>query len=399
MKSKINKYFFKEFAHYFIVVLFSLISIVWIVQAVNFLDLIIEDGHALGIYFSYSLLSLPKIVTRLIPFCFLIAVILTILKLEKDNELIVFWTSGLNKIRIVNFILFISALVMLIQLFMANTLSPISLNLSRSILKNSSLDIFPSLIKEKQFNDTIEDVTFFVEKRSADGSFENIFIRDHGKILSDQDTKSSSIFAKFGFIQQNQSSRYLVLYNGTIQKESHNGKINFLKFDKTTLNIKDLVGKTITQPKIQEDSSLRLFLCASGYDFDSSFPTTKFTPIHLRKNLKNYLENKVIKNGHNCSVLNKDIIIELNRRFGMPLYIPILALIASFLLKSKKENRVNNYYTYIYFFIGFFILMLAEIFIRYSGMSHYKLLYYLLPVLCMPIIYLILLKNFKYENI
>ena len=83
----------------------------------------------------------------------------------------------------------------------------------------------------------------------------------------------------------------------------------------------------------------------------------------------------------------------------MPLYIPILALIASFLLKSKHENRMNNYYTYICFFIGFFILMSAEIFIRYSGMSHYKLLYYLLPVLSMPVIYLVLLKDFKYENI
>ena len=49
---------------------------------------------------------------------------------------------------------------------------------TRAILKNSSLDFFPSLIKEKQFNDTVEDVTFFVEKKSADGSFENIFIRD-----------------------------------------------------------------------------------------------------------------------------------------------------------------------------------------------------------------------------
>ena len=176
-------------------------------------------------------------------------------------------------------------------------------------------------------------------------------------------------------------------------------KINFLKFDKTTLNLKDLVGKTITQPKIQEDSSLRLFLCSSGYNFDTSFLTTKFTPIYLRKNLKNYLENKVIKNDHNCSVLNKDIVIELNRRVGMPLYIPILALIASFLLKSKKENGMNNYYTYIYFFIGFVVLILAEMFVRYSGMAHYKFLYYLFPVLSMPVIYLVLLKDFKYENI
>ena len=75
MKNKINKYFFKQFFHYFIIVLFALISIVWIVQAVNFLDLVIEDGHAFKVYFSYSLLGIPKIMTRLLPFCFLTALV------------------------------------------------------------------------------------------------------------------------------------------------------------------------------------------------------------------------------------------------------------------------------------------------------------------------------------
>ena len=224
MESKINKYFLKEFLSYFIVVLFSVISVVWIAQAVNFLDLVVEDGHAIGVYFSYSLLSIPKIVTRLIPICFLVSLGLTIIKLEKDNELIVFWTSGLSKMKVVNFIFFISVIVMLFQLIMANTISPTSLNLSRAVLKNSSLEFFPTLIREKQFNDTVEDVTFFVEKKSADGSFENIFIRDHNKILSDTNQKSSTIFAKSGFIRQNENSRHLVLYDGTIQKEKVSGK-------------------------------------------------------------------------------------------------------------------------------------------------------------------------------
>ena len=58
--------------------------------------------------FIYSLLTLSKVLTKLIPFCFLLAIILTILKLERDNELIALWTSGLNKIHIVNLIFRIS---------------------------------------------------------------------------------------------------------------------------------------------------------------------------------------------------------------------------------------------------------------------------------------------------
>jgi lipopolysaccharide export system permease protein len=395
MKSKINKYFFIEFSRYFIVVLFSVISIVWIAQAVNYLDLIIEDGHALSVYFSYSLLVLPKIVTRLIPLCFLIAVVLTILKLEKDNELIVLWTSGLNKIRIVNLIVGISILIMCIQLFLANTISPLTLNLSRSILKNSSLDFFPALIKEKQFNDVIEDVTFFVEKKSSNGTFENIFIRDHNKILNDSNTKSSSIFAKSGFIQQNETSRYLVLYNGSIQKENESGQINFLKFDKTVLNIADLSGKTITQVKIQENSSLRLLLCVVGYDYYSSLKIVEYIPNYFNS----YFKNVVLNDDHNCDAGNKDIIIELNRRFGMPLYIPTIALVASFLLTSSNKNKYTKLYKFIFFLLGFFILILAEISTRYSGEENYGILYYLAPFFLIPIIYAFLIRNFKYENV
>ena len=139
MKSKINKYFFQEFLRYFAIVLFALVSIVWIAQTVNFLDLVVDDGHAFGVFFSYSILNIPKIITKLLPFSFLTALTLTILKLEKDSELIVLWTSGLNKIKIVNLIFYISVLATFFQLLLATTIVPYSLNESRSILKESNL--------------------------------------------------------------------------------------------------------------------------------------------------------------------------------------------------------------------------------------------------------------------
>ena len=120
MKKTIYKYFFSEFVIYFTVILFALAAVVWTIQAVNYLDLVIEDGHAFTVYFFYSFLTLSKVLTKLIPFCFLLAIILTILKLERDNELIVLWTSGLNKIHIVNLIFRISLLIMLVQLFGLN---------------------------------------------------------------------------------------------------------------------------------------------------------------------------------------------------------------------------------------------------------------------------------------
>ena len=144
MKKTIYKYFFHEFTRYFVIVLFALSAVIWTIQAVNFLDLVIDDGHAFKIYIFYSFLTLPKILTKLIPFSFLLASVLTILKFEEDNELIILWTSGLNKIFIVNLLFRISLLIMLVQFIMANIATPHTLNSSRSLLKNSELQFVPS---------------------------------------------------------------------------------------------------------------------------------------------------------------------------------------------------------------------------------------------------------------
>ena len=105
LSNKIYKHFFFEFSKYFLITLLTFTAIVWTVQAVNFLDLVVEDGHALSVYLGYSLLNVPKILTKFIPLSFLISLVLTILKFENENELIILWTAGVNKIKVVNFLL------------------------------------------------------------------------------------------------------------------------------------------------------------------------------------------------------------------------------------------------------------------------------------------------------
>ena len=373
MKKTIYKYIFYEFTRYFTITLFALAAIVWSVQAVNFLDLVTEDGHAFSVYFSYSLLTLSKVLTKLIPFSFLISATLTILKLEKDNELIILWTSGLNKIFIVNHLIYISLLVMFLQLILTSAVNPTLLNESRILLKNSKLEFVSSMFKEKQFNDTVEGLTIFIEKKTDDQIYKNVFIRDEGAVLTSVGTLSSTIFAKSGYVSKDKKS--LILFDGNIQKLNTDGKINIVKFEKTFLNIAEISTKSITEPKIQETSTIRILRC---------------------------LQNKNVIL-HNCNPTKKtrmDTKIEINKRFGMPFYIPLLALICCFLLDSRRDRKIYNLNKYIYFFVGFVILVAAEISVRYSGISwNHTAMYYLIPAGVIPLLYFILIRKFKYENL
>ena len=102
VKNKIYKYIILEQIKSFFLILFSLSLIAWTVRSVNFLDLIVESGYSTKTYFTYSILNLTNIVTKFIPLSFLISLLLTIIKLERQNELIVLWTSGIGKLKIAN---------------------------------------------------------------------------------------------------------------------------------------------------------------------------------------------------------------------------------------------------------------------------------------------------------
>ena len=116
LKNKIYNYISLELLKSFLLILFSLSLIAWTVRAVNFLDLIVDSGYSPSIYFKYSLLNLTNICTKFIPLSFLLALLFTIIKLERQNELLVLWTSGVSKSKIANLFFLISLLIFVIYI-------------------------------------------------------------------------------------------------------------------------------------------------------------------------------------------------------------------------------------------------------------------------------------------
>ena len=380
LSNKIYKHFFTELSKYFFLVLFTFSIIVWAVQAVNFLDLIVEDGHGVTVYLNYSLLNIPKILTKFIPLSFLIGLFLTVLKFENESEFLILWTSGLNKIKIVNFFFKISIIVTILQLFFSSLINPEFLNKSRSLIKSSNLDYVSTMIKSQQFNDTIDGLTIYVEEKKQNGVLKNIFIRDDGSVLksldNSKDSNNITIYAKEGRIEEGEKGNYLALSNGTIQKENDKNEIISINFIKTNMQMEGLKTKSIIMPKIQETSSKTLIDCI----------------LSKNKNIQIL----------NCPKTDSkiDTLAELNRRFGMPLYIPTISLILSFLLISRSESNRKNLFKYFYFGLSFLILVTAEILVRYSGKSlFYSYLYYLIPLISVPFFYYLLFRQFYNENL
>ena len=77
----------------------------------------------------------------------------------------------------INITSFFSLVFLFAQVLLNNFIVPKSLDQAREFIRNSNIDFFPSLIKEKKFIDAVESLTIFVETKNKIYKYiNNIFI-------------------------------------------------------------------------------------------------------------------------------------------------------------------------------------------------------------------------------
>ena len=376
LKNKIYKYFFDEILKNFIIILFTFATIAWVVRAVNFLDLMVNDGYSVIIYFKYTVLNFTTIINRFIPLAFLLSLTSSIIKFERQKEFLILWTTGLNKIKIVHIFLVIGFFITLFQIILSLFLNPLLLNKSRFLLSGNDAKGVNAVLKSNDFSDSFKDLTFYIDKKTDNNELQNIFIKDSSGSLNTVvseigEKKNSTIIAERGFVINNK----LILFNGMIQTLNYDNEIKNIFYDKTELSLKNISTRTIKIPKIQETSSILLLRCVLGRNSDL----------------------KIVS----CSEdYRSEAIQALSRRLGIPLYIPLITIITSFLIIYKKEKTYNFIQKYILFLVSFLVLIFSEIFLRYTGSSLLiAYTYFIIPLSFAFLFYIYLLKKIVNEKI
>ena len=367
MKKLIFRKISNDTSYLFLGLCLSFGVIVWTLQAVNYLDFVTQDGHGFKTYLFYSLYNFPKIIHRLIPFVFFIALFLILTNYEKKNQLLIFWTHGISKINFAHRILLLSLILFIFQIIIGGFLSPLSQLKSRMTLKESNVDYFSSLIKEGKFINAVSELTIFIQKKQSDGSFVNIFIDDSSK------GATKITYANNGKIIDINNKKIFKLFNGSIINKKDD-KINVFKFDQINIDLSEYSTNTILVPKIQETSSINLFNC-------SFIKNSKYEQSGLR----------------NCDLsISKEINEEILKRFYKPIYIPIIAIICCFLIILPKNSNRYQLQLRLTFLAGFIILVFSETTLRYSSLSLSSTIIYLItPLVLFITIYTLFLTKSK----
>ena len=374
MKKIIYRKFLSDCLIFFMIALISSSVIIWVFQAVNYLDLVIDDGRNYSVYLYYSLLNFPKIVSKIFLFAFFFSFSYVIAKYELNNELLIFWNFGINKIHFINFFFVVSLVIMLIQVILTAFAVPNSQSLARSVIRISDYNFIDNFIKTKRFNASVNNLTIYSESKDTSGNFNNIYIKKNT-----DENNFQIIFAQKGGFKRNSKNPTLELYNGENTTLS-NGQLTNFSFTKSEFNLSPYTTNTILVKKTQEHKTIELIECATNLYLKNS-------------NGINNIQKKI----NNCEFRNFDnILSELYKRIAIPLYLPALMLTSLLLIINSKEKINFTRLRVVTFLIGFFIIIFSESALRFISFSMTNnLLITLIPIFSIIIFYIYFIFKLK----
>lgn len=225
-----SKYITKHLVHSTLLLTFSLTSIVWLAQALRFIDFMVNQGVPLSVFLTLTALLIPSLLQMILPPALFCSVLFVYNRLAMDSELVVMQAAGLSRWRLAMPALQTAMMVMAVTYVMAFYLQPASYRQFRdmqSFLRNNYVSI---LLQEGVFSNPVDGLTVFIRERDKD----NIY----GLLVQDSRGQEGSVtmMAEEGKLVETPKGPRFLLKNGNRQ-EVRNGRLSFLNFDHYTLDI------------------------------------------------------------------------------------------------------------------------------------------------------------------
>ena len=239
---KLNLYITKQIIIGFLLVSFSLMSIIWLSQSLRFLDLISSDGISISIFIKITSLLMPRIFSILAPISLFAAILFVYNRMLSDQELVVMKAAGISPFKLAKPAIWIGGLLILFNIWLTNYGIPLSEIAYRNLQWKIKNNISHLIFREGEFTNLQKDqnLTIFITSHEDDNTVKGILINDERN-----PQKRSTITAEKGVIVSTPTGPRILLVNGTHQEVSKNNRFSSVNFERYSLDfgLKNTTGK------------------------------------------------------------------------------------------------------------------------------------------------------------
>lgn len=334
------------------VILFGLICALWLTQSIRLIEFVIAGGASFYLFLQLLFLTLPSFLYLILPIAALISVLFVYNKMLQDNELVVLKAAGMSPSQMMAPAIAFAAILTLFSFALTIEYAPRAQKEMAMIQQTIKNDFSAFMIREGVFVDISKNLTVFVSEKSNRGELFGVLIYD-----TRQKGKPVTIFAQSGqIVELDESKGRVLIYNGSRQEyNEETGRIGTLNFAEYKIDLDQFKRKATESFKDVKEKN-----------FSDLWESIAIEEKPLRKN---------------------KMIIEMHRRFTIPLYIMGFTVLGACVLLNSSFSRRG-------FSKNIVFVMVVAMAIRFLGLMLEKLAIKN-PVL-LPLLYILPLSPIFY---
>ena len=230
---ELNRYIFKQVLYWLLVSTISMIGIVWLGQALQLIELLVNKGAAMSQFLSLTFLAVPLWLMAILPIGGLAGAMVVFNKLQSDREIIAMYAAGMSNFRIAQAPLMVGGLLTIFLYINSVVILPLTYSGYKSIINSLRTSAPIVTLQEGVFTDITDGLTIFISDRKSQNSFNNIFAHD-----SRDDENIIEIIAESGEIDVTSTPPRLRFYNGVRSEfAAESKKATILEFKSYNLSL------------------------------------------------------------------------------------------------------------------------------------------------------------------
>jgi len=229
---KLDIYIAKQTAIGFLLVTFSLMSIVWLTQSLRFVEMITNKGLPLSLFIKMTSCLMPRIFFMLSPVAAFVTILFVYNRMLADRELVVMKAAGITPWQNAKPIVFIGIILSMFGLYISNFGIPHAERAFEDLHWQVRNNVSHLMFREGEFNTPQPDLTIFIASHEKDGTVRGILVND------ERNPKMRvTVSAESGIITYTEKGPRITMVNG-VRHEINNQTNQFssLSFDRYSVD-------------------------------------------------------------------------------------------------------------------------------------------------------------------
>lgn len=293
----LTRYIAKQLLAALLIIAFSLTAIIWLTQALRFIDFIVNRGVSTLTFLELTGLMLPSLLFVILPFAVFVSVLFVYQRLYSDSELVVLRSAGLSRWQLLQPVWVVVGMATLFCYLLSLYFMPLTYRKFKDMQSFLRDNYASLLLQEEVFNSPVKGLTVFIRKRQNDGLLEGILVHDNRN-----PERPVTMMAQQGRLETTEAGPRFLLYNGNRQ-ELRNQRFSFLKFDEYAVDLSFYASEVVERKRKPEELYLPELL------------------------------------SHAQDTQQGELIAELHHRLSWPLYVLVLGLFGFAVLLRGEFNR------------------------------------------------------------